>query len=151
MINQTFEKLPYRITPLTADGAARGEPSVATGPVFIGLDPVTKPPTRRRSMVEGESLVSIGSYEFLRYEGDIWVEDEDEIDHAHFGFEIWPPIAGEPPFENHRGYVVLFHVEKRLHTSDGGQPYARYYTHPSRKEDHGGAHLMVQGPGWGEA
>lgn len=151
MINQTFEKLPYRITPLTADGAARGEPSVATGPVFISLDPITKLPARSSSMVEGESLVSIGSYGFLRYEGVIWIEDEDEIDHAHFGFEIWPPMAGEPPFENDRGYMVLFHVEKRLHTSEWGQSYARYYTHPSRKEDHGGSHLMVQGPGWGEA
>lgn len=147
MIDRTFGEAPYRITPLKPDGAALDGPSQAgTGPVFVSLDPVTKPPARRWSMVDGESLISIGSYEFLRYEGVLWIEDEDEdeIDHDHFGFEVWPPVEGDIP-----DYLVFFHVEKRIHTSEWGSGYARYYTHPSRKADHGGAHVMLQGSGWG--
>ncbi len=146
MINRTIGEVPYRITPLAPSGAILdGPPKARTGPVFVSLDPVTKPPARRWSMVDGESLISIGSYEFLRYEGVFWVEDEEEIDHGHFGFEVWPPVEGDLPDR-----LVFFHVEKRIHTSEWGQSYARYYTHPSRKEDHGGAHLMVQGSGWGQ-
>ena len=95
-------------------------------------------------MVEGESLVSIGSYEFLRYEGTSGLRTRTRSTTPTWIRDL-APIAGEPPFENHRGYVVLFHVEKRLHTSGGGSP-TQYCTRAAgrtrRRSPHG------QGPGW---